>query len=191
MKWGWIDLLSSIPVVDPLRWGRLVRVVRVIRLIRAFRSMRSLSIYFLRHEKLGSVGAVMTVFGLIVSFAAITVLYVEVDAPGSTIRSPGDAFWWALVTVTTVGYGDFMPVTPEGRFLASLLMIAGVGLFGTLSGVVASLLVNQEVRLEETEISALAREIRRLREKIENLEARLPARPTRPGLAADEDAPPG
>jgi len=190
MKWGWIDLVSSIPVLDSLRWGRMVRVVRLLRLLRAFRSLRTLLMYFLKHERMGTAGSVLAVFGLIVAFAAITVLHLEVDAPTSTIKTPGDAVWWAIVTVTTVGYGDHLPVTPEGRLIAGLLMIAGVGLFGTLSGLVASLLVNPGVRHEETEITALTVEIRLLREKIERLEAAAPLRPPRPAHAADEDAPP-
>lgn len=190
MKWGWIDLLSSIPIVDALRWGRLIRVVRILRLLRAFRSTRSLLIHFLHHERLGSVGSVLTIFGLLVSFAAITVLYAEAGTPTSTIQTPGDAFWWAIVTVTTVGYGDHLPVTFEGRLIAGLLMIAGVGLFGMLSGLVASLLVNPGVRQEETEIVALTTEIRRLRENIERLEAALPPRPAPVSPASDEDAPP-
>jgi voltage-gated potassium channel len=190
MKWGWIDLLSSIPVIDAFRWGRLVRIVRVLRLFRAFRSTRTLLLHFLHRERLGSVGSVVAIFALIVSFAAITVLYVETEDPTSTIKTPGDAFWWAIVTVTTVGYGDHLPSTPEGRTIAGLLMVAGVGLFGTLSGLVASLLVNPGVRHEETEITALAVEIRRLREQIDRLEAGLPSRPPRVTHAADEDAPP-
>jgi len=190
MKWGWIDLLSAIPVVDAFRWGRVVRIVRVVRLLRAFRSTRTLLVHFLHHERLGAVGSVMAIFFLMVAFAAITVLYVEVDAPASTIKSPGDAFWWAIVTVTTVGYGDHLPVTPEGRLIAGLLMIAGVGLFGMLSGLVASLLVNPGVRQEETEITALTAEIRLLREKIERLESAVP-RPSAPmATASDEDVPP-
>jgi voltage-gated potassium channel len=190
MKWGWIDLLSSIPVIDAFRWGRLIRVVRILRLLRAFRSTRTLLVHFLQHERLGSVGSVLTIFGLLVSFAAITVLYVEAGTPTSTIQSPGDAFWWAIVTVTTVGYGDHLPVTPEGRLIAGLLMIAGVGLFGMLSGLVASVLVNPGVQQEETEIVALTKEVQRLRENIERLEASLTPRPAPLTHAADEDAPP-
>lgn len=190
LKWGWIDLLSSIPVIDILRWGGLMRIVRVIRLIRAFRSTRGLIAHFLQQERVGSVGSVLAIFGLIVSFAAISILYVEEGMPASTIRTPGDAFWWAIVTVTTVGYGDHLPVSPEGRLVAGLLMVAGVGLFGTLSGLVASLLVNPGLRQEETEINALTAEIRRLREQIDRLEAGLPYRPNRVLQAADEDAPP-
>lgn len=190
MKWGWIDLLSSIPVVESLRWGRLVRIVRVLRLFRAFRSTRTLLLHFLNQDRLGSAGSVITIFGLMMSFAAITVLYVESGDPSSTIKTPGDAFWWAIVTVTTVGYGDQLPVTPEGRVVAGLLMVAGVGLFGTLSGLVASVLVNPGFRREESEIAALVVEIRHLREKVENLESRLPAPRPRSTHAADEDAPP-
>lgn len=190
MKWGWIDLVSAIPVVDALRWGRLVHIFRVIRLIRAFRSTRSLINHFLHEERLGSVGSVLAIFGMIVSFGAITVLYVEEGAPGATIRTPGDALWWAVVTVTTVGYGDHLPVTFEGRVIAGLLMVAGVGLFGTLSGLVASVLIHPGVREEGTELARLTAEIRRLREQVEQLEARLPAPPSRVTQAALEDVPP-
>ena len=190
MKWGWIDLISAIPVFDALRFGRLIRIVRVIRLLRAFRSTRTLLIHFFRNERLGSVGSVIAVFGLIVSFGAITVLYVEEGVPGSTIQSAGDAFWWAIVTVTTVGYGDHLPASPEGRVVASLLMVAGVGLFGTLSGLVASLLVSPEMRHGETEVARLTQEIQRLRESVERLEASIPPRPYGATQPATEDAPP-
>lgn len=190
MKWGWIDLLSAVPVVDALRFGRLVRIVRVIRLIRAFRSTRTLLIHFFQNERLGSVGSVVAVFGLIVSFGAITVLYVEEGVPDSTIKTAGDAFWWAIVTVTTVGYGDHLPASPEGRLVASLLMVAGVGLFGTLSGLVASLLVSPEMRQGETEVARLTQEVRRLRETVERLEASLPPSPYRVSQLSDEEEPP-
>jgi voltage-gated potassium channel len=190
MKWGWIDLLSAIPVVDALRWGRLARIFRVIRLIRAFRSTRGLIAHFMTEQRLGTIGSVFAVFGLIVSFASITVLYVEGEAPTATIRTPGDAFWWAIVTVTTVGYGDILPVTPEGRLIASLLMVAGVGLFGTLSGLVASVLIHPGVWQGHNELAALTAEIRRLREEVERLEARLPVAPLHNNRAASEDSPP-
>jgi voltage-gated potassium channel len=190
MKWGWIDLVSCIPVIDALRWGRLVRIAQILRLLRAFRSVRMLLIYFLRNERLGSISSVMAVFGLVVAFAAITVLHVEGDAPASTIKTPGDAFWWAIVTVTTVGYGDHLPVTAEGRLVAGMLMIAGVGLFGTLSGLVASVLVSPRTLNNVNELAALTHEIRLLREKIERLEEAAPPRPHHVSRASNEDTPP-
>ncbi|QSE75601.1 two pore domain potassium channel family protein, partial [Aeromonas media] len=59
--------------------------------------------------------------------------------PGSQIHNTYDAFWWTLVTLSTIGYGDIVPQTEEGRFVASLLIIFGVGLFSALSGFMASL----------------------------------------------------
>ena len=58
--------------------------------------------------------------------------------PEANIKGPEDAVWWAFVTMTTVGYGDRFPVTTEGRLAGALLMVAGVGLFGTFSGFIAS-----------------------------------------------------
>jgi len=125
---------------------------------------------------------------LVDAFAAITVLHIEADIPSATIKTPGEALWEAIVTVTTVGYGDHLPVTPEGRLVAGLLMITGVGLFGTLSGLVASLLVSPAMGREATDVAALAAEIRLLRKKIKQLEATMP-RP-HPTPTTNEDAPP-
>jgi hypothetical protein len=67
---------------------------------------------------------------LVVSSGALMVYAVESGAPGSHIHTLGDAFWWALATATTVGYGDVVPVTTAGRIIASLLMLFGIGSFG-------------------------------------------------------------
>ncbi len=66
-----------------------------------------------------------------------TILHFE-SGPESNIRTPDDALWWAFATITTVGYGDRFPVTGEGRVVATILMAAGVGLFGTFSGFLAA-----------------------------------------------------
>ena len=68
----------------------------------------------------------------------------------SNIKTAGDAIWWSVTTVTTVGYGDRYPVTFEGRVLAMGLMVAGVGLFSVMSGLVASMFLGQ--RPEENEL---------------------------------------
>jgi voltage-gated potassium channel len=74
---------------------------------------------------------------LFVFFSAIAILQVEND-PNSNIKTAEDAFWWAYVTLTTVGYGDRFLVTTEGRIIAGILMTAGVGPVGTFAGFVAS-----------------------------------------------------
>jgi voltage-gated potassium channel len=76
-------------------------------------------------------------FALVV-FSSIAMLTLERDIPGATITTAEDALWWAIATITTVGHGDCYPITGEGRAVASIMMTAGVGLFGTLSGVAAS-----------------------------------------------------
>jgi voltage-gated potassium channel len=140
MKWGWIDLVSSIPSIDILRAGRAIRLIRLFRIIRAFRSTKNLVTHIFKNKAQGTFTSVSIIALLLVIFSAIAILQVETD-PNSNIKTAEDAIWWAYVTITTVGYGDKFPVTTEGRLIAGLLMTAGVGLFGTFAGYVASLFV--------------------------------------------------
>jgi len=137
MRWGWIDLISSIPMVDFLRAGRLLRLIRLLRVIRAFRSTIHLVNYVFANKAQGAFASISVIAILLVMFSAIGILQVETD-PNSNIKTAEDAIWWAYVTVTTVGYGDKYPVTTEGRIIAAILMTAGVGLFGTFTAFVAS-----------------------------------------------------
>lgn len=137
MKWGWIDLLASIPEVEAFRWGRLFRVFRILRLLRAVKSIRMLFEIFFQSRTQSGVASVFTITFLVLSLSTVGILIVE-RSPESNIRTAGDALWWGITTITTVGYGDRYPVTTGGRALAAALMFTGVGLFGTLSGVIAS-----------------------------------------------------
>jgi voltage-gated potassium channel len=137
MKWGWIDLVSSIPAIGVLRAGRVFRLLRLLRILRAVRSTKLLIAYTFQNRKRGTFSAVAVISVLLVIFSSIAILNVE-TAPESNIKTAEDAIWWAFVTITTVGYGDRFPVTTEGRIIAALLMTAGVGLFGTFTGFVAS-----------------------------------------------------
>ena len=143
MRWGWIDLISSIPMVDFLRAGRLLRLVRLLRIIRAFRSTKNLVDHIFASRTQGAFTSVSVLAILLVIFSAISILQVEKD-PASNIKTAEDAIWWAYVTITTVGYGDKFPVTTEGRIIAAILMTAGVGLFGTFTAFVASWFVEEK-----------------------------------------------
>nr|WP_294859469.1 ion transporter [uncultured Fluviicola sp.] len=145
MKWGWIDLLSCIPMVDFLRAGRILRLIRLFRIIRAFRSSRQLLNHIFANKAKGALTSVSVLAILLIIFSSIAILAVETD-PKSNIKNAEDAIWWTYTTITTVGYGDKYPVTTEGRILAMILMTFGVGFFGTFTAYIASIFVanNQE-----------------------------------------------
>ncbi len=148
MRWGWIDLVSCIPMVDYLRAGRLLRLIRLLRIIRAFRSIHQLTSHIFANRAQGAFTSVSVIAILLVIFSAIAILQVE-DDPNSNIKTAEDAIWWAYVTITTVGYGDKFPVTTEGRIIAAILMTAGVGLFGTFTAFVASWFVEGNKAADE------------------------------------------
>ncbi|MET0636600.1 MAG: ion transporter [Chitinophagaceae bacterium] len=143
MKWGWIDLVSSIPTFEYARAGRALRLFRLLRILRAFRSLRVLYKYVFKKRAHGTFTLALIIAVLMLIFSSISILQVE-TAPDSNIRSAEDALWWSFVTITTVGYGDKYPVTPEGRLIAVFLMTTGVGLFGIFTGYVASLFVEDK-----------------------------------------------
>jgi voltage-gated potassium channel len=143
MKWGWIDLLASIPMVGFLRAGRLLRLIRLLRVVKAFRSTNNLVNHVFKNKAKGTFTSVSVIAILLIIFSAIAILQVETDA-NSNIKTAEDAIWWAYVTITTVGYGDKFPVTTEGRVIAAILMTAGVGLFGTFTAFVASWFVEEK-----------------------------------------------
>lgn len=151
MKWGWIDLLSSIPMIDYLRAGRLLRLIRLLRIIRAFKSTKHLVTHIFANKAQGAFTSISVIAILLVIFSAIGILQVE-NAPNSNIKTAEDAIWWAYVTITTVGYGDRFPVTTEGRVIAAILMTAGVGLFGTFTAFVASWFVTDNNLNKENNI---------------------------------------
>lgn len=173
LQWGWIDLLASIPAFDWFRLGQLVRVIRILRMVRSFRSIRDFLHYLFRDRANGTLAVVLLSSVLLMIFGAIAILYAE-RVPDANIKTPSDALWWAFVTITTVGYGDRFPVTNFGRLIAAVLMIAGVGLFGTFTGYVANFFVEDEQEQTDSDVQTLIGEVRQLRQKIEEMEKRLP-----------------
>jgi voltage-gated potassium channel len=160
--WGWIDLLSSIPTIDILRWGRVARILRVFRVLRALKAAKIITAFILDRRGESAFLAATLLSILLVTFSSIAILQLE-TALDSNIKGPGDAVWWSLVTLTTVGYGDRFPVTDAGRIIGVILMVAGVGLFGTLSGFIASWFLSPTQKKEESEIGLLRSEIAELK----------------------------
>lgn len=164
--WGWIDLLSSIPMIPAFRVGRAMRILRILRVLRGIRATRILASFALERRAQSTFAVAAMVWILLIVFASIAILEFETTAEGN-IKTGEDAIWWALTTVTTVGYGDRFPVTSEGRFVAALLMTAGIALFGIVSGIFASWFLAPSTRKQENETDDLRQEVRALRELIE------------------------
>jgi voltage-gated potassium channel len=166
--WGWLDLASSIPALDIARWGRIARVARILRVLRGARAMKVVGQVVLSRRGESAFLAASLIVILLIVLGSISILQFE-TIEGSNIRTAEDALWWVVTTITTVGYGDRYPITTEGRFVAALLMCAGVGLFGTFSGFLASWFVSPGNQETEVEVAGLREEIRMMREAVERL----------------------
>ncbi len=129
-KYGWLDLIGSFPF---LRWLRALRVYKTIQYLRSIHGRRILKQFFFNRAETAALTIILAVIFLF-EFASIFILLAEDSVPGANIITANDAIWWVLVTVATVGYGDMYPVTGNGRFIAIFVIVAGVGLFGILSG---------------------------------------------------------
>ena len=134
-------LIVAVPMFRPLRALRLVRLARLARIgVVLFDGLKRLRAV-MTHRGLHFV--LLAVTGIVVANAAL-VLDFEQHAKGSNIHDYADALWWAVVTVTTVGYGDHYPVSAGGRGVAVVLMLVGIGLIGVLTATVASFFIERQ-----------------------------------------------
>jgi voltage-gated potassium channel len=142
---NWLALLSvAVPAFRSLRF------LRVLIVLRGFAPYLKT-----RFEHVGFI--VSVTLPLVLYVSALSVFEAEKDAEGSNILSFGDAFWWSLVSVTTVGYGDHFPVTPEGKSTAVFLMFVGIGLFSALTALLAAWVLGKDsVKVEQASSSEKA-----------------------------------
>jgi voltage-gated potassium channel len=135
-------LAENRPLYAARRWYDVVLVL--LPMFRTLRLLRMLAlIRMLNRSMAGALAGRVSLYvaatsALTIFVGAITVLDAEQDVPGANITEFGDALWWSVVTVTTVGYGDHYPVTVEGRLVAVGLMLIGIALVGVLTAAVAS-----------------------------------------------------
>ena len=156
--------IIALPFLRPLRLLRLVTLVSVIQ--------RSAGTALRGRITLYTVGSA----ALLIFTSALASLDAERHEPGTSIRTFGQALWWALTTFTTVGYGDSVPVSTEGRFIAALLMIGGVALIGVVTATLASWIVSlveeenaEQEAATQAQVADLQQQVSELSERIDRL----------------------
>jgi voltage-gated potassium channel len=169
-----IDLLVKI-VISPHRFAYAKRhwLEVLVVVIPFFRPLRIIRVFvfgsraWVGMRRLVNVDFLL-VYGIGLVIIAATVVASVEGGEGASIHSFADALWWAVVTITTVGYGDMVPVTLVGRAIALILMLGGIAFFSGMTANLASFLIKGK-DTGKTEMAGLVKEIERLREDIATL----------------------
>lgn len=172
---GWLDLLGSVPSLEVFRFSALLRLARLSRLERITRLLRGQRKRDLTKDVLanrGEYAAFVTFLTamVVLSASSVLVLQFESHSPHANIKTGAQALWWAVVTLTTVGYGDTYPTTAAGRVVAVVVMFAGVGIIASLASILAGVLISTPrqsqdqptLRDLQAELAELRRELRTL-----------------------------
>lgn len=125
--YGWLDLLSSIPVMSEFSYVRILRVFRILRILRAYKILYA---FVIKNKKASLYGLIVFISTMILILSSTMVLYLEQEV--GNIKTAEDALWWSYITITTVGYGDYYPVTNPGKLVASILILNGIAIFGAI-----------------------------------------------------------
>ena len=154
---GIVDLLSFLPSLLLLGTGgwAAIRTLRLVRLIRLFRLMR-LSVALDRMgDALREVREELAVFGMlaliVIYLAGVGIYHFEHEVQPDAFGSIPDSLWWAVVSLTTVGYGDVYPVTVGGRMFTAVVLFLGLGIVAVPTGLIASALASQRAKAREME----------------------------------------
>jgi voltage-gated potassium channel len=167
LKWGWLDLLSGFPFIPLVRYARIRRIIEGIQLLRNTNTTEILKQYRLRRVESVFIGSIfISIF--VILFSSILILRIESLAPNGNIETGEDALWWTLVTISTVGYGDLYPVTPYGRFLASIVIFFGVALFGMITSYITARFLHR--RDKSKDIVELNKELKSIKATLARLE---------------------
>jgi len=169
-----VDLIIKL-VISPHRLNYLRRhwLEVLVVVVPFFRPLRILRIFifgsraWVGARRLVNVDFII-IYGIGLVIIAATVVASVEGGEGASIHSFADAFWWAVVTITTVGYGDMVPVTPVGRAIAFILMLGGIAFFSGITANLASFLVKSH-DTEKKAVSQLVKEVEGLRQEIAKL----------------------
>jgi voltage-gated potassium channel len=154
----------------------LSRLFRISRLLRE-NNRRALVADIVRNRSQYAAFVTVLLILIILTVSSTLVLQFESKSPDANITTGGDALWWAVVTITTVGYGDKYPVTLGGRLTGVMVMAAGVGIIGALASILSSILVPPPPQESvasttnvEQELAAVKLELTAIREALQRLE---------------------
>jgi len=151
---GICDLIGSLPFVPFLR---LFRIPAVVISVRELRHTTAREVLLTARERLAEstlLSGIIIVF-LVVTIGGTAMVAVEEPVPGSNIKNGGDALWFAIVTISTVGYGDLFPVTAAGRVIGAVMIVVGVGIFSVLTGYISTQFLSRRRHSNRTDIDLL------------------------------------
>jgi voltage-gated potassium channel len=160
--YGWADFLSSLPF-SQTNVLRLFRLIRVYRLLNDY-GARAVGRALIKDRAETALLMLLLVGILVLEFGSLQMLRLEQYADGANITTASDAVWYVIVTMATVGYGDQYPTTNPGRLLGSLIIIVGVGIFGTLTGYLANLFLSPRQRKQKDQPTDLELRLQELKD---------------------------
>jgi voltage-gated potassium channel len=140
LKTHWIDLISSIPFMTFIRAFRLVRVIRIVRLLRGVKGLINIFRMLGTNKRQNILISYIIITILVMGYCSLAFYSFE-KGINPNVNSYFDAFWWAFVSLTTIGYGDIFPTTTEGRIVGMVLALAGMGLFSIITANLATAFV--------------------------------------------------
>ncbi len=160
--YGIIDLLAILPSLFLVPGFRVLRTLRFLRVFRIFKATRFILAVDRLTEALSEIKrellALVILSLMLVYLAACGIYYFEREAQPEAFGSIPDSMWWAVVTLTTIGYGDVYPSTAGGKFFTALVALVGVGLIAIPSGLLASVLTEARVERRKVEEGETERE---------------------------------
>jgi voltage-gated potassium channel len=146
-----VDLLAILPMLRVFRAIRIFRLLRLFKLVRYSQSMESLFSVF--EENAFEMGIILAFISLFVIVSSSFIYVLEKGAVSGDFESLGDAVWWSFVTITTVGYGDKVPITSMGRVVGVFLMLGGIVTIALPSGIIASAMTQKFISIREGRLS--------------------------------------